>query len=323
MKNSHLLFVVLALLASFVSGCSTVERQPQRKSGVTQVAYVETVLPASEVRGADPYRYPSDAPQIYAQSWILIDARSGETLAYRNPDQRRPVASTQKLLTGLLIAEQGGLEQIVTVKDSDTRVEPSKLGIRPGERYRRRDLLGVMMVKSSNDAAACLARDYAGSEAAFANMMTQRAAQLGARNSRFANAHGLPAAGQYSTARDMARIAFYAYRNRTLRDLMARRSYTIQLGNRGTVTLETTNKLLGRVPYINGMKTGYTQASGRCLVTSASVPGGPELILVQLGSNTKNIFRDAARVMEWGANEYRHRLSRQAQPMLSNAGMRP
>ena len=247
--------------------------------------------------------WPSDAPPIHARAAILIDARSGLTLYQKYADQRTQVASTQKLLTALLVLKRGNLDSRVVVAPQDTYVEPSKLGIRAGQTYSRRTLLSAMMVQSENDAAAALARDCFGTPVAFASVMNNTAWELGAHNSHFANPHGLPA-HQYSTARDMARIAFRAYREPLLRRLMASRYYSFVYATGRRKTLENTNKLLKRSQIYNGMKTGYTNAAGRCLISSASA-SGREVILVQLGSKTKYIFDDAERVMRWGLRQGR------------------
>jgi serine-type D-Ala-D-Ala carboxypeptidase (penicillin-binding protein 5/6) len=245
--------------------------------------------------------WPSGAPAIYARTAIMIDARSGLTLWQKYADVRTQVASTQKLLTALIVLKRGNLDDRVFVAPQDTYVEPSKLGIRPGQSYTRRTLLSAMMVKSENDAAAALARDCYGNLPAFASAMNNTAWELGAHDSHFLNPHGLPAY-QYSTARDMARIAFRAYREPFLRRLMASRYYTFVYANGRRKILENTNKLLKRSPMFNGMKTGFTYAAGRCLVSSAS-DDGRAVILVQLGSKTKYIFNDAERMMRWGLRQ--------------------
>jgi D-alanyl-D-alanine carboxypeptidase (penicillin-binding protein 5/6) len=241
--------------------------------------------------------WPADAPGLFAQSAVMIDARTGQVLFQKNADARRVPASTQKLLTGLIIARHTDLDGLITINPAATRVSPTKLGLRSGERYTRRALLEAFIVKSSNDAAAALAIDYAGSEEAFAAKMNETARELGAHSSYFVNSHGLPAE-QYSTARDIARIAFAAYRNPTLRTMMNKEQSLFRHNNGRINRLESTNKLLGRSPAFNGMKTGYTNAAGRCLVSSGYL-NGREVILVQLGSRTKYIFDDAARIMAW------------------------
>ena len=279
------LFLVPVL---FLAGCASAPREVRR---------AESVAPAVATAPTSSPVWPGNAPSLAAESAIVIDAHSGEVLFQKNADARRPAASTQKLLTALMITKRGGLDGSMMIIPEDTRVEPTKLGLRPGERYARRSLLEAIMVKSCNDACTALARDHSGSDGIFAMNMNRAAWALGARSSHFANSHGLPAP-QYSTARDIARIAFYAYRNSELRRMM-RQQHAVFRHNSGRVTvLKATNKLLSRSPAYTGMKTGYTDAAGRCLVSSGR-PGGREVILVQLGSKTKYIFEDAERLMSW------------------------
>jgi D-alanyl-D-alanine carboxypeptidase (penicillin-binding protein 5/6) len=262
---------------------------------------VRRAVPAAPSVAASPSSapvWPANAPSLAAQSAIMIDARSGEVLFQKNADAYRPPASTQKLLTALLVSRRGGLDGPLTIMPEDTRVEPTKLGLRPGDRYTRRSLLEAIMVKSCNDACAALARDHSGSEEAFVENMNRAAWSIGARNSRFANSHGL-LAPNVSTARDIARIAYLAYREPLLRRMMQQRAVYFRHNNGRVTVLKATNKLLERSPAFNGMKTGYTDAAGRCLVSSGRL-NGREVILVQLGSKTKYIFDDAQRIMAWG-----------------------
>jgi D-alanyl-D-alanine carboxypeptidase (penicillin-binding protein 5/6) len=284
--------VVLLLIALFLAGCAAPREVRRASPAPAPVAAAPSPAPV----------WPANAPPLYAESAIMIDARTGEVLLQKNADMRRVPASTQKLLTALLITRRGNLDAPVTIMPEDTRVEPTKLGLRPGERYTRRALLESIMVKSSNDACAALARDHSGTEAAFVENMNRVASSLGARSSYFVNSHGLPAE-QYSTARDISRIAFLAYRDPVLRRMMQQRVVYFR-HNTGRVTrLEATNKLLERSGAFNGMKTGYTFAAGRCLVASGRL-NGREVILVQLGSRTKHIFDDAERVMAWSGGSY-------------------
>jgi serine-type D-Ala-D-Ala carboxypeptidase (penicillin-binding protein 5/6) len=243
--------------------------------------------------------YPPIAPLTIASSAIMIDANGGAVLFFKSPDIQRPVASTQKLLTALLVAEHGGLDNIVRVAPEDCAVEPTKLGFRPGEIYTKRQLLAAMLVHSCNDAAVCLARNDAGSVASFARSMNAKAAQLGAENSHFVNPNGLPRPGQFSTARDMARIAFAAYHNPTLREFMRLPGLLFTYNSGRRRFLEPTNNLVMRSSIFTGMKTGYTEMSGRCLVSSASA-GGRDIILVQLGGTHHMLFDDAQRLLLWG-----------------------
>ena len=280
----------LLLIALLLAGCATAPREVRRAE--------PSAPPVAASPSADPV-WPANAPSLTAQSAIAIDANSGEVLYQKNADERRPAASTQKLLTALMIVRRGGLDQSIMVMPEDTRVEPTKLGLRAGERYTRRALLEAIMVKSCNDACTALARDHSGSDTAFAANMNQTSWAIGARGSHFANSNGLPAP-QYSSARDIARIAFLAYRVPELRRMM-RQQHAVFRHNSGRITvLKATNKLLSRSPAYTGMKTGYTDAAGRCLVSSGRI-GGREVILVQLGSKTRSIFEDAERLMAWSA----------------------
>lgn len=240
-----------------------------------------------------------DSPVTVASSAIMIDARTGQVLYTKESDVRRPVASTQKLLTALLVVEHGDLDRPVRVTPEDCRVEPTKLGFRPGEVYTRRQLLAAMLVHSCNDAALCLARADAGSVYEFSRRMNAKASALGAAESHFVNPNGLPVPGQYSTARNMAQIAYAAYHNSTLRGFMRMPGLVFTYSSGRQRYLEATNRLLLRSTMFTGMKTGYTEASGRCLVSSAA-SGGRELILVQLGGTHHLLFDDAERLLLWG-----------------------
>ena len=217
----------------------------------------------------------------------------------KNADQIRAPASTQKLLTALIVAERGFLDQPVTVQQIDTMADPVKLNIKSGDTYQRIDLLRALLVKSPNDVARCLARDYAGSVEAFAEVMNRRARELGAVNSHFVNPNGLPMPGQYSTARDLSLIARVAYANPTIRSIVCLPQLVFRYANGRTRELENTNKLLRRLPYCNGMKTGYTEAAGKCLIASGSRPGR-EVIVVVLGDSSSRVWRDASALLSWG-----------------------
>jgi serine-type D-Ala-D-Ala carboxypeptidase (penicillin-binding protein 5/6) len=243
--------------------------------------------------------YPADAPQTAASSAIMIDARSGAVLYMKSPDVRRPVASTQKLLTALILVQDGNLDAANRVIPSDCQVEPTKLGFRPGDVYTKRQLLAALLVHSCNDAAVCLARNEAGSLSAFAERMNSKAFSLGATESHFVNPNGLPVPGQYSTARNMARIAFAAYHEPVLRQYMRLTGFSFTYASGRHRYFEATNRLIARSPMFTGMKTGFTEASGRCLVSSASY-SGRDVILVQLGGTLHFLFDDAQRMLIWG-----------------------
>jgi D-alanyl-D-alanine carboxypeptidase (penicillin-binding protein 5/6) len=244
-------------------------------------------------------RNSSGAPEIHAKSAIMIDALSGETLYEKNADLTLPVASTQKLLTALEVINEGGLEEEVTVSFMDAMEPPTKVGLQPGTAVKRIDLLGSMLVASANDAASVLASNGQGSREAFLKNMNALAKRLGAKNSRFMNAHGLDEPGQYSTARDSAIIAYHAYRNPLIRYFAAQQFWTFGSGYGDSMILENTNDLLWNwPPYFNGLKGGFTFSGGKCLVASAK-HNGSEIIIILLGSTPQKIFRDTKRLFQW------------------------
>jgi len=241
---------------------------------------------------------PEGIPKTSAASIIVVDANTGKTLYEKNADQTRVPASTQKLLTALIVAESGFLDRTVTVQPVDTLAEPVKLNIKAGDTYQRIDLLRALLVKSPNDVARCLARDNAGSIEAFAEIMNRRAQELGAVHSHFVNPNGLPIPGQYSSARDLSIIARAAYANPTIRSIVCLPQLVFRYANGRTRELENTNKLLRRLPYCNGMKTGYTDAAGKCLIASGT-RAGKDIIVVALGDSSSHVWRDASALLSW------------------------
>ena len=244
-------------------------------------------------------REDAAVPRTRAVSVVVEDARTGEVLYEKNADAQRAAASTQKLLTALIVAEEGFLDQNVTVQMVDTLAEPVRLNIKPGDAYQRIDLLRALLVKSPNDVARCLARDNAGSIELFAQKMNAKARALGATHSNFVNPNGLPMPDQYSTARDLAIIARAAYANPTIRSIVCLPQLVFRYANGRTRELENTNKVLKRLPYCNGMKTGYTEAAGHCLIASGTVPGR-DIIVVVLGDSKAGVWQDASALLSWG-----------------------
>lgn len=293
-----------AWLCTIVLALGCVAAKPKSKQQFKPVRPMEIPDSISEVRKAEPVAPPPGsvskvAPKTRAAAVMVIDARTGEIFYEKNADAPRAPASTQKLLTALIVAERGFLDRPVTVQPVDTHAEPSKLYIKAGETYTRLELLRALLVKSSNDVARCLARDTAGSVEGFSDLMNQKARELGAVNSHFLNPNGLPMPGQYSSARDLSIIAKAAYANPTIRSIVCLPRIVFRYSNGRTRELENTNKLLKRLAYCNGMKTGYTDAAGRCLIASGARPGR-DIIVVVLGDSKSSIWQDASALLSWG-----------------------
>jgi D-alanyl-D-alanine carboxypeptidase (penicillin-binding protein 5/6) len=238
------------------------------------------------------------APGVFGRYAAVLDGETMQFYHKKDAEARVAVASTQKLVTALVIWQAGELDRLVEVPEEVMNIEPSLVGVKPGEWYSRRQMLTALLVRSGNDIAAVLAIDNAGSVEAFARKMNTYSRFIGMTDSHFINPHGLPAEGQYSTARDIAIAAFEAYQVPDIRAMVEMRTYDFVF-NDGTVkTLSNTNRLLGELDGCNGMKTGFTYAAGNCLVCSISV-GGKDRISVVLKSTRPQVSRDSAALLTW------------------------
>lgn len=231
-------------------------------------------------------------PQVSAKSAALLDGTTGECLYEKNGDQRALIASTTKIMTGLLVCEAGDLDRTVTVPETAAGTEGSSMYLKSGETLTRRELLYGMMLHSGNDAALTLAISISGSEAAFVRQMNRRACALNLTQMHFANPHGLDSGENYSTALDLARLAQAALQNEQFRAVVSTK--TITCAGR---TLTNHNKLLWRYDGCIGVKTGYTRHAGRILV-SAAERGGRMLIAVTISD--PDDWRDHVSLLDYG-----------------------
>jgi D-alanyl-D-alanine carboxypeptidase (penicillin-binding protein 5/6) len=238
-------------------------------------------------------------PIVVAASADVVDSFTGEFLYLKNENALQYPASSTKILTALLIIESGDLDKLVTVDISDTKVEPTKLDLKPGEQYTRRQLLYGMMLKSANDVAVALARDNAGSVETFAEKMNRRAAELGATNSHFANPNGLHDPAHYTTAHDLALIARAAMEQPFFRQIVGTVYYTWKSPAGVVAQLRNHNRLLRHYVGCNGLKTGYTRAAQQVLVSSA-LRDGHEVISVVLHTDKPGIWEDSKALLTYG-----------------------
>lgn len=237
-------------------------------------------------------------PEVTAKSVYAVDLSNGRVIWEKNINEKRPVASTQKLMTALLITESGNLDEMVPVKSTDGRVEPRNMWITQGSSYKKRLLLEVMLMRSYNDVTKCLARHRAGSQGEFATLMNAKAAELGMDNSHFVNAHGLTEEGQYSTARDMMILAAAAYSTPEIRRIVQIKDSSFKYDGGKSVPVKNSNELLHSYSECAGMKTGFTKAAGRCLI-AAAIRGDKTVLAVVLGSNFDDVWTDSETVLRW------------------------
>lgn len=247
------------------------------------------------VGGARGNYVPGD---VEAQRVIVVDAAGDDVLFEKNADVRGQVASTQKLLTALVIARAGALETRVAAVAEDRECLPFRVDLPWDRGFTRLDLLTCVMVGSANDAANTLARDHAGSVAAFAGAMNACAAGLGMGDSYFANPTGLPDERQYSTARDLARLARVVVAETLLLRLAGLAGFRLDRGDGTEAAFGNRNRLLGVCPVCDGLKTGFTRSAGYCLISTGEVRG-QRRIVVLLGGTKESVWRDSRRLLEW------------------------
>lgn len=236
-------------------------------------------------------------PGLSARSAIVMEAATGLVLYERNADARRYPASTTKIMTLILALEQGNLDDIVTISQSAEGVEGSTLWLKAGERIPLRDLLYGMMMHSGNDATVAIAEHISGSVTAFAGQMTKRARELGAKDTSFVNANGLPDDSHYTTARDLALIAAHGYSLPEFEDIVSTKEKSYAWVHDENKQLRNENQMLWFYPGGNGVKTGYTEKAGRCLVSGAK-QGGIQLVTVVLDSLF--MWNDSIALLDYG-----------------------
>lgn len=237
---------------------------------------------------------PSD---LSAQSYILMEKQTGKVVFEKNAYQKMKMASTTKIMTGILALEMGKPDDIVKVSERAAYVEGSSMYLAPNEQIRLIDLIYGLMLNSGNDAATAIAEHLCKSEAEFAKQMTKKAVEIGANNTSFENPSGLDGDNHYTTAYDLALITRYALKNDAFAEIVKTKKKVIPWqGKAFGKTLVNHNKLLSMYEGCDGVKTGFTKKSGRTLVCSAT-RGGISLICVTL--NAPNDWQDHTKLFDY------------------------
>ena len=239
---------------------------------------------------------PMKTAAVSAKRAYVLDAVSGRVLYEKNPDERSLIASTTKIMTALIICEQCNVLDRMRIPKEAVGIEGSSMYLREGEILTLQELLYGLMLSSGNDAAVALAIYCGGTVEGFAELMNDKARNLGLRNTHFENPNGLDSPGHYSTARDLAVLAAYAMENPIFRKTVSTKS--LMLGQR---YLTNHNKLLWRIPGADGVKTGYTRVAGRILVSSAT-RNDRRILAVTI--DAPDDWNDHASLLETGFSRY-------------------
>ena len=235
--------------------------------------------------------------ELSAHSAVVLCADTGDVLYEKNADERMLIASITKIMTAIVVIENAELDEEIVIKPEWSAIEGSSMYAEPGQGYTVRELLYGMMLNSGNDAAAALACTLCGDESAFADKMNEKARELGLENTSFRNPHGLDSDGHYSTARDMARLTAYCMENESFKSIVSTNCAVIK-----GVTYYNHNRLLREYSGCVGVKTGYTVAAGRTLVSCAE-RGGMRLVCVTL--NAPDDWNDHKHLLDRAFSEYR------------------
>jgi len=244
----------------------------------------------------------SSFPTLSAQGVIAMDLTSGITLYEKNPDVKLLPASTTKIVTALVSLDTYKLDQVLTV-GKGVKVDGQKMGLRVGEKMKFEDLLYGLLVYSANDAAQTLAQNYPGGYEAFIEAMNQKASELSMTNSLFDNPVGLDTNGQRSTAKDLIRVSEVAMRNPVFAKVVGTKQITISdaSGNK-PYNLKNINQLLGVVPGVMGVKTGWTENARENLVTYIE-RDGHKIMIALLGSQDR--FGETKELINWIFESYK------------------
>ncbi len=248
----------------------------------------------------------ASAETIYtgsAESMIVLERNSGRVLNEKNADKRRPMASTTKIATAITVIDNVvDLDRKIRVPAVATGIEGSSIYLEKDEELAVRDLLYGLMLQSGNDCAVALAVTTAGSVEKFAELMNETAKKVGAENTHFVNPHGLHHDDHYTTARDLGKIAAYAMKNATFREIVGTKRYVMPWKDREyDRVVVNKNKILSTYEGGDGVKTGYTKKAGRCLVASATRDG---MNVVAVVLNCGPMFEDCRRLLDNAFAEY-------------------
>ena len=235
---------------------------------------------------------------LSAKSAILINALTNEVIYEKNAYEKRGMASTTKIMTALLTIERGNLHKTYVAKEEDVRIEGTSIGLKEGDRITLDTLVQGMLLESGNDAANVSARVIGKSREKFVSLMNQKAKEIGMEDTQFKNPSGLTEEGHFSTAYDMALLGSFAIKNKQFRDICSLSSIRVSYGNpEYQRTFKNHNKLLNSVEGAFGIKTGFTKASGRCLVSAAERDG---VTLVAVTLSAPDDWNDHKKLFEYG-----------------------
>lgn len=240
---------------------------------------------------------------VDARIALIYDRASGRILYEKNGNKQTPMASTTKIMTAIVVLENSNLTDVVTIDAKAAGTGGSRLGLKKNDKITVNDLLYGLLLRSGNDAAVALANYVGGSIEGFAEMMNEKAKEMGLTNSSFVVPHGLDNDGHYTTAYELAKMADYALKIDKFKQIVSTKSTTITI-NGYPKAINNTNQLLGSVSGVYGVKTGFTNGAGRCLVTACK-RDDLDIVTVIIGADTtKQRTADTIKLINYAYNNF-------------------
>lgn len=266
--------------------------------------YIDNIVQENEKKEIEETASEYSRPTINSRKYVIYDRLSGRCIYGKDENKQTAMASTTKIMTILIVLEHCKLTDVVTMDKKAAKTGGSRLGLSEGDKVTVNDLLYGLMLRSGNDAAVALAIHTAGSVEKFAQLMNDKAKELGLKNTHFVTPHGLDNAEHYTTAFELAKLTDYALKNEKVLEIVKTKTTTINI-NGYNRQISNTNELLGNVEGVYGVKTGFTNNAGRCLVTAVK-RGDMDLIIVVIGADTrKDRAKDSMKLIEYAYKKYR------------------
>ena len=288
-----ILFIIM-LIIFLISNCVYADDENENYENIIQENEKKEII---ETANSDT------KPTINSRRYAVYDRLSGRCIYGKDENKQTAMASTTKIMTSIVVVENCDLEDVVTVTAKAAGTGGSRLGLRTDDKIKVLDLLYGLMLKSGNDAAVALAIHTSGSVEEFAKLMNQKAEELGLKDTNFVTPHGLDNSEHYTTAYELAKITDYALKNETIAKIVKTKTATIYI-NGNSMQINNTNELLGNVEGVYGVKTGFTNNAGRCLVTSVK-RGDMDVIIVVLGADTrKDRAKDTMKLIEYAYKRF-------------------
>ena len=271
---------------------------------ITMVESINGMIAGEENETSTTAIRSADEPVVNCRKCAIYDRKSKRVIYGKNEDVKCAMASTTKIMTAMIVLKNADLNKQVEISTKAAETGGSRLGLKAGDKITIRDLLYGLMLRSGNDAAVALAIEVGGSVEGFAELMNATAKEIGLKKTNFVTPHGLDNPEHYTTATELAVLTDYALANDIFKNIVATKNYTITI-NGYPKALINTNELLGVLDGVVGVKTGFTNGAGRCLVTE-TIRGDRDLIIVVLGADTKkDRTRDSVKLINFGFNSFK------------------